>query len=120
MSESERPERALRDSTAQGGGLPWPGSEETSVLLRFWRLLSHFGPIDMCVAIPVKIKSIDGPMADVEIGGVVRRVSLRLTPEAKEDDYVLVHAGFAIHIIDEQEAQETVKLFEQLEATEGS
>ena len=54
------------------------------------------------------------------LGGIVRRVSLRLTPEAKEDDYVLVHAGFAIHIIDEQEAQETLKIFEQLEATEGS
>ncbi len=70
---------------------------------------------DMCVAIPVKIKSIDGSMADVEIGGVVRKVSLRLTPEAKKDDYVLVHAGFSIHVIDEQEAQETLKLFEQLE-----
>jgi hydrogenase expression/formation protein HypC len=74
----------------------------------------------MCVAIPVKIKSVNGSMADVEIGGVVRQVSLRLTPEAKENDYVLVHAGFAIHVIDEQEARETLKLFEQLEAMEDS
>ncbi len=74
----------------------------------------------MCVAIPVKIKSVNGSMADVEIGGVVLKVSLRLTPEAKENDYVLVHAGFAIHVIDEQEARETLKLFEQLEAMEDS
>ncbi len=74
----------------------------------------------MCVAIPVKIKSVNGSMADVEIGGVVRQVSLRLTPDAKENDYVLVHAGFAIHVIDEQEARETLKLFEQLEAMEDS
>jgi hydrogenase expression/formation protein HypC len=74
----------------------------------------------MCVAIPVKIKSINGSMADVEIGGVVREVSLRLTPEAQKDDYVLVHAGFAIHVIDEEEARETLKLFEQWEDLEDS
>jgi len=72
----------------------------------------------MCVAIPAKVKSIDGLMADVEIGGVSRQVSLQLTPEAQKDDYVLVHAGFAIHIIDEEEAQETMKLFQELQALE--
>ena len=72
----------------------------------------------MCVAIPAKIKSIDGSTADVEVGGVSRKVSVQLTPEVQKDDYVLVHAGFAIHIIDEQEAQETLKLFEELGALE--
>ncbi len=72
----------------------------------------------MCVAIPVKIKSIDGNMARVEIGGVERKISVQLTPEAKPEDYVLVHAGFAINIVDEQEALETMKLFEELEALE--
>jgi hydrogenase expression/formation protein HypC len=72
----------------------------------------------MCVAIPAKVKSIDGSIADVEVGGVSRKVSVQLTPEVQKDDYVLVHAGFAIHIIDEQEARETLKLFEELRALE--
>jgi len=75
----------------------------------------------MCVAIPAKIKSIEGHMAEVEVGGISRTVSVQLTPEVRKDDYVLVHAGFAIHIIDEQEARETMKLFEELGALkEGS
>jgi hydrogenase expression/formation protein HypC len=44
---------------------------------------------------------------------------VQLTPEVQKDDYVLVHAGFAIHIIDEREAQETLKLFEELGALEA-
>jgi hydrogenase expression/formation protein HypC len=69
----------------------------------------------MCVAIPAKIISIDGLVAEVEVGGVSRQVSLQLTPAAKKGDYVLVHAGFAINIVDETEAQETLKLFAELE-----
>jgi len=72
----------------------------------------------MCVAIPARIKSIEGSLADVEVGGVLRKISVQLTPEARKDDYVLVHAGFAIHIIDEQEARETLKVFEELGALE--
>jgi hydrogenase expression/formation protein HypC len=72
----------------------------------------------MCVAIPAKIKSIEGHLAEVEVGGISRRISVQLTPEAHKDDYVLVHAGFAIHVIDEQEARETLKLFEELGAIE--
>jgi len=72
----------------------------------------------MCVAIPAKVKSIEGVVADVEVGGVSRKVSVQLTPEVQKDDYVLVHAGFAIQIIDEQEARETLKLFEELGALE--
>jgi hydrogenase expression/formation protein HypC len=72
----------------------------------------------MCVAIPAKVKSIDGWIADVEVGGVSRKVSVQLTPEVQKNDYVLVHAGFAIHIIDEPETRETLKLFEGLGALE--
>lgn len=72
----------------------------------------------MCLAIPAKIKSIDGHMAEVEIGGVSRQVNLQLTPEARENDYVLVHAGFAIHTVDEEEAQQTLSLFEEMGAWE--
>jgi len=55
-------------------------------------------------------------MARVEVGGIERSASLQLTPEAKPGDYVLIHAGFAIQVLDEQEAQETLKLFEELGA----
>lgn len=70
----------------------------------------------MCLAIPTLIKSIDGQNARVEIGGVERTVSLALTPEARTGDYVIVHTGFAIGVLDEQEAQETLRLFAQMEA----
>jgi hydrogenase expression/formation protein HypC len=73
----------------------------------------------MCVAIPARVKSIEGLIADVEVGGVSRKVSVQLTPEVQKDDYVLVHAGFAIQVIDEQEARETMKLFEELGALEN-
>ncbi len=72
----------------------------------------------MCVAIPARVKSIEGLTADVDIGGVSRKISLQLTPQVKRNDYVLVHAGFAIHVIDEQEARETMRLFEELGASE--
>jgi hydrogenase expression/formation protein HypC len=60
------------------------------------------------------IKSIEGTSAQAEIGGVERAISLALTPEARVGDYVLVHTGFAIGVIDEEEAQETLKLLEEL------
>ncbi|MFC1958187.1 HypC/HybG/HupF family hydrogenase formation chaperone [Chloroflexota bacterium] len=64
----------------------------------------------MCLAIPALVKSIDGNMAEVEVGGVGRKVSVWLTPEVKVGDYVLLHTGYAISIIDETEAKETLKL----------
>jgi hydrogenase expression/formation protein HypC len=69
---------------------------------------------EMCLAIPALIKSIDGKEADVEIGGITRRISLWLTPEAKVGDYALVHTGYAINILDKEEAEETLKLFEDI------
>ena len=68
----------------------------------------------MCLAIPTLIKSIDGTSARAEIGGVERTISLALTPEARVGNYVLVHTGFAISVVDEQEAQETLRLLEEL------
>jgi hydrogenase expression/formation protein HypC len=72
----------------------------------------------MCVAIPARVKSITGTNAEVDIGGVSREISVQLTPEVRVDEYVLVHAGFAIHVIDEEEARETMRLFEELGALE--
>jgi hydrogenase expression/formation protein HypC len=72
----------------------------------------------MCLAIPALIKNIDGQQAEVDIEGVRREVSLQLTPEAKIGDYVLLHTGYAINIIDAAEAEETMKLLKKLgEAT---
>lgn len=68
----------------------------------------------MCLAIPALIKSIDGHQAEVDIDGVARQVSLQLTPEAKVSDYVLIHTGYAINIIDQAEAEETLKLLKEL------
>lgn len=68
----------------------------------------------MCLAVPVQVVSIQGNEAEVEIGGVKRRVSIMLTPEVKVGDYVLLHTGYAISVIDEVEAQETLKLFEEI------
>jgi hydrogenase expression/formation protein HypC len=68
----------------------------------------------MCLAVPVRVVSIEGNEAEVEIGGVKRRVSIMLTPEANVGDYVLLHTGYAINIINEAEAQETLKILEEM------
>jgi hydrogenase expression/formation protein HypC len=70
----------------------------------------------MCLAIPVLIQEIEGSEALVEIGGVKRKISLVLTPETKVGQYVLIHAGYAIGVLDEEEAQETLKLLEEMAA----
>ena len=68
----------------------------------------------MCLAIPALVKSIDGHQAEVNIDGVTRLVSIQLTPEAKVGDYVLLHTGYAISVIDPAEAEETLKLLREL------
>jgi hydrogenase expression/formation protein HypC len=73
----------------------------------------------MCLAVPVQIKSIEGNEAEAEIGGISRRVSLWLTPEARVGDYVLVHTGYAINVLDQAEAEETLKLLEEIAAFDG-
>jgi len=70
----------------------------------------------MCLAIPTLIKSIDRENAQVEIGGVERTISLVFTPEAKVGDYVIVHTGFALSVLDQEEAQETLRMFAEIEA----
>jgi hydrogenase expression/formation protein HypC len=68
----------------------------------------------MCLAIPAQIKSIHGLEAEVEIGGVGRTISLWLTPEARAGDYVYVHTGYAISVVDEAEALESLRLLHEL------
>ena len=67
----------------------------------------------MCLAIPAQVKTIDdNKIATVDILGVTRQVALDLPPAAV-DDFVLVHAGFAIEVIDESDAQQTLDLIKQ-------
>jgi len=68
----------------------------------------------MCLAIPALIKSIEDKEAEVEIGGITCRISLWLTPEARVGDYALVHTGYAINILDQEEAEETLMLFREI------
>ncbi len=70
----------------------------------------------MCLAIPARVKSINGYDAEVEIGGVSYQASIWLTPEAKVGDYVLLHTGYAISVIDEEEAEETLRMLREMEA----
>jgi len=70
----------------------------------------------MCLAVPVMIQNIEGTQALVELGGVKRTISLMLTPEAGVGNYVLVHAGYAIGILDEEEAKETLRLLGEIAA----
>jgi len=69
----------------------------------------------MCLAIPVQIKSIEGSEAEVDFGGITQKISIFLTPEAEVGDYVLLHTGYAIAVVDEEEAQETLRIFEEME-----
>ena len=68
----------------------------------------------MCLAIPALIIEKDQMMVTVEIGGLTKQASVILLPDAKAGDYVLIHAGFAISLVDRREAQETLKMFDEL------
>ncbi|MBN2100122.1 MAG: HypC/HybG/HupF family hydrogenase formation chaperone [Dehalococcoidia bacterium] len=68
----------------------------------------------MCLAVPALIRSIDGDEAEVELGGVTRRASIMLTPEAQVGDYVLLHAGYAINVVDQSEAEETLSILREM------
>lgn len=69
----------------------------------------------MCLAIPAQISEInEDNMAIVDILGVTRECSLDLTPEAKIGDFVLVHAGFAIEVVSEEYAEETLDLIRSI------
>ena len=68
----------------------------------------------MCLAVPAEVVEVrEDRMAVVEIGGVRREASLALVDEAGPGDYVLVHAGFAIEVVDREEAEATLRLLEQ-------
>jgi len=79
----------------------------------------------MCLAVPGQIVSILNEAeaslrrATVDFGGVRKDVSLAFTPEAAVGDYVLVHVGFALSVVDEAEAQKIFEMFREMEALAG-
>ncbi len=68
----------------------------------------------MCLAVPMRVVVREGSSGTVELGGVKRRISLVLCDEAGVGDHVLVHAGYALHILDEKSALETWAYLEQM------
>ncbi|MEM3577042.1 MAG: HypC/HybG/HupF family hydrogenase formation chaperone [Candidatus Bathyarchaeia archaeon] len=68
----------------------------------------------MCLAIPAKVISVEGEKAKVDFGeGVLREINITLV-NAKVGDYVLVHAGYAIQVLEEKEALETIRLWNEI------
>ena len=63
----------------------------------------------MCLAVPGKIVRINGEIGDIDFGGVIRQANVSMV-EASVGDWAVIHAGFAIEIMDEEDAQETIKL----------
>lgn len=76
----------------------------------------------MCLAVPGKIIEITNNakirMGSVDFGGIKREVCLEAVPDAQVNDYVIVHAGFALNTLSEQEAQDSLKAFAELDEIE--
>ena len=68
----------------------------------------------MCLAIPMKIKSIDGGFAKVATGRLTRTINIQMLPGIKIGEYVLVHAGFAIEKIDSKKAEKTLRFISEI------
>jgi len=72
----------------------------------------------MCLGIPGKIESVyedhGTKMAKIDFGGVQREACIEVTPEAKPGDWTIVHAGFALNLLSEEEARETLDILEQM------
>ncbi|MCK4422009.1 HypC/HybG/HupF family hydrogenase formation chaperone [candidate division WOR-3 bacterium] len=69
----------------------------------------------MCLAIPMELIQIDGDNGIAELSGVKKEVCLRLLPEVKIGDYLIIHAGFAIQKMDEEEARKTLEIWEEID-----
>ena len=76
--------------------------------------------VNMCIAIPAKIIEKKGSTASVDFGdGVTKMVNISLV-EVEDGEYVIVHAGFAIEKLDENEAKKTLELWDEMLSAEGS
>ena len=73
----------------------------------------------MCLSIPAQIISINGSMAEVSAGGTIFKAGLQMVVDVTVGDYILLHAGFAIQKISEEEAAETLKIIEEMNNSLG-
>lgn len=73
----------------------------------------------MCLGIPVRLTKVEGNSGEGEIGGIRRQVDLSLVREVAVGDYVILHAGFAIEKIHEKEAEETLRLLQEISKQSG-
>ncbi len=69
----------------------------------------------MCLSIPAKVLSIEGDMAKVAVGETICNASLQIVEDIQVGDYILLHTGFALQKLSKEEAEETFRLFEELE-----
>jgi hydrogenase expression/formation protein HypC len=69
----------------------------------------------MCLSVPAKIISVEGNMAKASVGGAIINTSLHLVDDVKPGDYVLIHTGFALQKLSEEEALETMRLIKALD-----
>lgn len=72
----------------------------------------------MCLAVPAKVISIKDALATVDVSGVQRDVSIMFLPEVKVGEYVLIHAGFAMQIVEAEDAETTYALLEEMRGGE--
>ena len=68
----------------------------------------------MCLAVPGLVETIDGDFAEVDFGGVRKKVCVTLLPELEVGEYVIVHTGYAIEKMKPEEAKKTLALFEEM------
>ncbi|MGV8861208.1 MAG: HypC/HybG/HupF family hydrogenase formation chaperone [Pseudomonas sp.] len=73
----------------------------------------------MCLAIPARVVELrSGDTALVDLGGIRKEISIALVPEAQVGDYVVIHVGYALGLIDPEEAQRTLDMFDELNRTQ--
>jgi len=87
-------------------------------LQRFYTIFEEKYPekrwITVCLAVPAKVLEIKGDKGIVDFGGIRREVNLSLVDNVKIGDYVLIHVGFAIQKIEKKEAEETLKIWQEM------
>jgi hydrogenase expression/formation protein HypC len=69
----------------------------------------------MCLSVPAQVMKIDGENAEVSVGGTIMNANLSMVDDVNVGDYILLHTGFALQKIDEEEAIETLKTFDEFD-----
>ncbi|MGB8359534.1 MAG: HypC/HybG/HupF family hydrogenase formation chaperone [Bacteroidales bacterium] len=69
----------------------------------------------MCLSVPARVVSVDGEMGDVSVGGAIFRAGLQMVENVRVGDYVLLHAGFAIEKLNEEDALKTLRLLKEMD-----